>query len=134
MPFEKWLVAFIKAVISPSRRIWHKEPKIISFLAPEFSHYLRRGAETKVAVAPDKHRLETFLTQLKSPRKEGKIDNLEKTRLLMLDFGESEKISVFSANASTPSAIAESLKDEERALGAHVGENPASSHMKRRLI
>ncbi|HSX18725.1 MAG TPA: PrgI family protein [Candidatus Saccharimonadales bacterium] len=31
-PFDKWVVAFIKAVLSPTQRVWVKEPKLPQFL------------------------------------------------------------------------------------------------------
>lgn len=32
-PFDKWAVAFIKAILTPTQRIWIKEPKIPEFLS-----------------------------------------------------------------------------------------------------
>src|SRR3989338_3504339 len=42
LPFERWLAAFIKTIYSPNTRVWHREPKIIGFLEPQFSVYLRQ--------------------------------------------------------------------------------------------
>src|SRR4030042_161208 len=42
IPFDKWVFLFFKMITSPSKRVWRKEPKELSFLAPQFSRYLRR--------------------------------------------------------------------------------------------
>ena len=96
VPFDKWIVLFINTLRNPSKRVWRKEPKQISFLAPQFSRYLRRPTE-KPLVTHTRADLEVFLTQLRAERKTNKLDNLEKTRMNMLDFGLQEKFSVLRA-------------------------------------
>src|SRR3989344_257882 len=57
MPFERWIAAFFKTVYSPNVRVWHREPKDIGFLEPQFSIYLHRqsvAVEPKVVSDPTK--------------------------------------------------------------------------------
>jgi hypothetical protein len=99
MKFDKWLISFIRAVTSPTQRVWRKETKTIGFLEPQFAHYLRRPA-AKTAVPPDRKRLKAFLTNIStggSPR--GRLDAIEKTRLSELNFGQEESF-VYGAGDS----------------------------------
>jgi len=85
MTFDKWLVAFIRAVTSPPQRIWRKEPKTLSFLSPEFSYYLKRPPAA-IVQNQDKTALKSYLAQLKKGEKIDKLDKLEITRLASLNF------------------------------------------------
>jgi hypothetical protein len=90
--FDKWIVLFLRTVANPSKRVWRKEPVQISFLAPQFSRYLRRPANQPT---PTTHYgLESYLSQLKAEKKGTRLDTLESTKLAMLDFGEEKEISV----------------------------------------
>ena len=86
MKFDKWIVVFIKAITSPSRRIWYKEEKVLSFLEPQFSSYLRRPVAKVIAESGDRSNLNAYLAQIKSEKKTNKLDNLETTKLDSLAF------------------------------------------------
>ncbi|MEX0617231.1 MAG: PrgI family protein [Candidatus Woykebacteria bacterium] len=86
LPFEKWLVVFISSIYSPSRRVWHKGLKEISFLAPSFSRYLKRPPGPAPKVLPDKSRLESFLTQMRGRGDKAAVDRIEEQRISQIDF------------------------------------------------
>jgi len=90
--FDKWIVLFLRTLANPSKRVWRKKPVQISFLAPQFSRYLRRPANQPT---PTTHYgLESYLSQLQAEKKGTPLDTLESTKLAMLDFGEEKGISV----------------------------------------
>jgi hypothetical protein len=93
MVFDKWVVVFIKAITSPSRRIWYKKPKVLSFLEPQFAYYLRRPAAGTKVETVDRSRLENYLDQIKKEKQGNKLDNLERTRLSSLDFESAQAAS-----------------------------------------
>ena len=84
MSFEKWVVALIRSIISPSLRVWRKESKEIGFLAPEFSYYLRRAPATGPEIKPGRRRLDTYLAQARSQKPTDKLESLEQTKLSSL--------------------------------------------------
>lgn len=88
MKFDKWIVIFIRAITSPSKRVWRKEPKIFSFLEPQFAYYLRRPSPRVVEKTADRSQLEAFVAQIKSSKQKNKLDSMEKTRLGMLGFDD----------------------------------------------
>ncbi|MEX0622078.1 MAG: PrgI family protein [Candidatus Woykebacteria bacterium] len=119
MSFDKWVVVFIRAITSPSRRIWSKEPKIFSFLEPQFASYLRRPVQKQSVQSTDRSRLESYLEKLRTEKKTNKLDAVERTRLSSLNFRE-----VFQQNkepgerrpkqTEATSAFAPSLSPERR--------------------
>jgi len=113
MPFDRWVVAFIRAIGSPARRIWYKEPKIISFLAPEFSYYLRRSFSSNKPAPSDRTRLQSFLNQIQSQKKTNKLDALEQTRLSILDFGPGTEASIARAAVTSQNQALEPKKPSE---------------------
>ncbi|OGY24072.1 MAG: hypothetical protein A2172_00820 [Candidatus Woykebacteria bacterium RBG_13_40_15] len=91
MSFDKWIIAFIRLISNPQIRVWRKTPKVISFLAPEFSYYLRRGVEAaQPTQAPSKDRLKLFVSQLQEQKPEDQLDVFEKSRLSKLNFAARE--------------------------------------------
>ena len=100
--FDKWLLMFIRTITSPSKRVWRKEPKEISFLAPAFAHYFNRP--TMGLVTPSRPSLETLLSQIKVGRTLNKLDALEQTRLNLIDFGQEKPFSVIRADQAEPKA------------------------------
>ncbi len=86
LSFDKWIVAFIHSVYSPSRRVWHKVPKEISFLAPNFSYYLKRPPTQQKIASGDRTRLEKYLAQLRNQRFNSNLDVFEEMRLSKIDF------------------------------------------------
>lgn len=101
MKFDRWLISFIRAVTSPTQRVWRKETKTIGFLEPQFAHYLRRTT-TKTATPQDRRRLKAFLATIstdKSPR--GRLDAVEKTKLSELDFGQRESFAYGAGSSNS---------------------------------
>ena len=100
--FDKWIVLFLHYISSPTKRVWRKEPKEISFLAPQFSRYLRRPPVTIYSPEANRAILEAYLAKLKP---EGAIDrmaNIEATRINLIDFGSGEKFSAIWTRKPEP--------------------------------
>lgn len=90
IPFDKWIVIFTRSIYSPSRRVWHKTPKEISFLSPWFSSYLKRPVAPKPrAEAGDRSKLEDYLKQLRRDKKSSHLDDFEERRLSSLNYSTS---------------------------------------------
>ncbi len=87
LPFDKWIVVFSKSIYSPSRRVWHKVPKEISFLSPWFSSYLKRPPlpEHRAEVR-DRSRLDSYLGQLRGAKKDSHLDDFEARKISDLNF------------------------------------------------
>lgn len=92
MSFDKWIVALARSIISPSLRVWHKENKEIGFLAPEFSHYLRRAPAIQPETKPGRSRLNAYLAQVRSQKPADKLEHLEKKKLSSLPLAHSEEM------------------------------------------
>jgi len=88
MPFDKWIVVFLRAITTPSKRVWRKEPKVISFLEPQFSYYLRRPSSKAPEKTADRGQLEALVAQIKAAKQKNKLDRDEQTRLGTLDFNQ----------------------------------------------
>ena len=86
IPFDKWIVVFFKSVYSPSRRIWHKEPKELSFLSPAFSNYLKRPRAPQTPRVSDRNRLDEYVASLRQKEKVPPLEAEERRRLSKLDF------------------------------------------------
>jgi hypothetical protein len=87
LPFDKWLVVFTKSIYSPSRRLWHKTPKEISFLSPWFSSYLKRPVALKPRVgAGDRSKLEAYLEKLRREKRSSHLDDFEERKLSSLNY------------------------------------------------
>lgn len=128
--FDKWIILFLRTLTNPSKRVWRKEPAEISFLAPQFSRYLRRPAGQPTPTT--KYGLESYLSQIKAEKKGDRLDSLESTKLAMLDFGEEKgvsvireepKVTVVSPEIVTPTSDQEITKAAPRPLGQ---EQPAT--------
>ena len=87
LPFDKWIVVFIRSVYSPSRRVWRKSPKEISFLSPAFSNYLKRPPSQQRIARRDSSRLRAYIASLRKEGKASHLDTFEEERLSKLDFG-----------------------------------------------
>jgi len=86
MSFDRWVVCFYQLMSKPHQRVWRKEPKLLSFLDPTFSYYLRRPPSKVTLQTSDKSRLNDFIAQLRREPPPDKLDALEKTRLGQLNF------------------------------------------------
>ena len=91
--FDKWIILFLHYISSPTKRVWRKEPKEISFLAPQFSRYLRRPPTTIYSPEANRAILEQYLARIKPDREIDRLANIETTKLGLLDFGVGEKLS-----------------------------------------
>lgn len=80
IPFDRWIVSFVRSVYSPTKLVWRKRPIEIGFLAPEFSIYLRKRAAPAKAAPPDRRRLEAFIAESKH-RRVSTLDSEEEKRL-----------------------------------------------------
>lgn len=134
MNFDKWIILFLRAISRPSKRVWRKEPKQISFLAPQFSRYLRRPPVTTTSPAANKTILEAYLARMRPEKETNKLDNLEATRLHMLDFSQKGKLSAIwvqkpqSVKAAPPKASTEPESTPvplSQALKPHITAPPA---------
>lgn len=86
MPFERWLAAFIKTVYSPNTRVWHREPKTIGFLEPQFSIYLHRQANSvEPRATSDPTKLKRYLDSRKKLKPKSVSDLIEEKRLAALN-------------------------------------------------
>lgn len=91
LPFERWVAAFLKSVYSPNVRVWHREPKSIGFLEPQFSIYLRNQhvADTP-KVRPDRSKLDSYLAAHRRGKRKTLVDISEERRLSQLQFSPLE--------------------------------------------
>jgi len=131
MPFDKWVVAFIAAISSPARRIWYKEPKIIGFLAPEFSYYLRRSVPAKPAAVSNRGRLQAFFNQTQTQKRTDKLDIFRQTQLSSLDFGGEGQVAATPVQPTpaiplTSLSAEHSVPPESPALAGPTEEGPES--------
>lgn len=93
LPFERWLAAFLKTVYSPNTRVWHREPKIIGFLEPQFSVYLKQQSQAIIPkVLSDRTKLDAYLLSHKKPTNKHLVDINEDRRLSQLDFPTQEQV------------------------------------------
>jgi len=87
LPFERWLAAFLKTVYSPNTRVWHREPKTIGFLEPQFSFYLRRQNQSvEPKIVADRSKLDSYLASHKKQPVKQLVDINEERRLAQLEF------------------------------------------------
>ena len=128
LPFDKWLVVFTRSIYSPSRRVWHKTPKEISFLSPWFASYLKRPPQPKPATASgDRTRLDSYIGQLRSAKKSSHLDDFEARKISNLNFSATvPHIKPLDLEEEQPGQAPQERKDVE--LGAPQGEkNKAKS-------
>lgn len=83
---DKWFFSFIRAVYSPTKRVWRKEPKIIEFLLPEFTKFLSQQTTQTSITSRDRTKLQEYLSTLKPTQIRSSLDKLEDTYLTSLDF------------------------------------------------
>lgn len=87
-PFERALAAFLKTIYSPNVRVWHREPKVLGFLEPQFSIYLQSQSNTvgEPRILSDRSKLDAYLKSHKVLRKQALVDINEERRLKQLMF------------------------------------------------
>lgn len=87
-PFERAMAAFIKTIYSPNVRVWHREPKVLGFLEPQFSIYLQSQSNTsgEPRILSDRSKLNAYLKGHQVQRKQALVDINEDRRLKQLQF------------------------------------------------
>jgi len=82
IPLDRWIVVFIKSVYSPTKRIWKKDKKVLEFLGPTYSQYLKSITKPGVPRHPaDRKKLEVYLARLRAQRYRSPLDFMEDARL-----------------------------------------------------
>ncbi len=104
MPFERWIAAFFKTVYSPNIRVWHREPKEIGFLEPQFASYLHRQVQaTEPRGVSDPSKLKLYLQTHKRGKVESLVDINEERRLAQLNLSSLEpEAKVFTSPSLAP--------------------------------
>ena len=93
--FDKWVVIFIKAILSPTQRIWVKEQKIPQFLSVVIASPSTRGSVPEVVTGQGRERLMAYLRSL--PFKEASpLDLREQLAIERLGLDLGKKGTVFS--------------------------------------
>ena len=86
-PFEHALVAFIKTIYSPNVRVWHREPKTLGFLEPQFSIYLQtQNNPSEQRILSDRSKLNAYMKSHKIQKSKTLVDINEERRLSQLQF------------------------------------------------
>ncbi|MDP2670931.1 MAG: PrgI family protein [bacterium] len=81
IPFDRWLVAFVRSVYTPTQRVWRKEPVELGFLAPEFSIYLQHQQGPKPIAHSDRAKLNQYLVSHHHLGAKSALDVEEEKRL-----------------------------------------------------
>lgn len=116
-PFERAMAAFLKTIYSPNVRVWHREPKVLGFLEPQFSIYLQTQSNTvgEPRILSDRGKLNAYLKGHQIEAKKSLVDINEERRLKQLQFsplkGEKEifiapKLADLSPNPSNNAVAA----------------------------
>lgn len=111
-PFDKWIVAFAKAITSPTQRIWIKEQKLPDFLNVVVAPPMPEAKIPESITAQGRQRLQDYLSSL--PQKaESPFDKQEQIALARLSLEPQAPASfVAAANRTTSNA---------QAAGAYIG-------------
>lgn len=101
-PFDKWAVAFIKAVMSPTQRVWIKEKKIPEFLTMIIAPPI---AEEKVPEELSSKKREKLMAYLKTLPKDNAspLDVKEQIALQDIDYSIQPNIAVQATPKPIPS-------------------------------
>lgn len=87
LPFERAAAAFLHTIYSPSIRVWHREPKVLGFLEPQFSIYLHKQNRLEAPrILSDRTKLTKYLASQKKVEKKTLVDINEERRLFQLKF------------------------------------------------
>lgn len=122
MRFEKWLIAFFKAVYSPTRRVWLKEAKTVDFLTNKLDAIIARPLAAPTTRVSNRARLDLFLSTRQAQSKNS-LDNLEDRRLSSLDFGAEAPAELIAIPDLAPSSLPQpTTRPEEARI---VEEEPA---------
>lgn len=84
--FDRWVVAFFRAINSPTKRIWRKEVKELPIFAQDYAqNLLNRAASLPTA---DRTKLEEYLATLRASQPKSDLDLAEQAYLESLPFEE----------------------------------------------
>ncbi len=84
MSLDRWVIAFFRAINSPTKRVWHKEPKSLSVFSREYARQILKSAAAPIL--PDRSRLEGFLKSLGNQAPKSDLDLAEQAYLDSLPF------------------------------------------------
>jgi len=124
MPFERYMAAFIKTIYSPNVRVWHREPKTLGFLEPQFASYLHRQNQLDTPrVLSDRTKLNSYLAEHKLTRPKSLVDINEERRMQQLNFPplvKDEKEIFIAPNLTN---IASNFEQSAKIPSAHFKDN-----------
>lgn len=104
-PFDKWIVAFVKAITSPTQRIWVKEEKLPDFLNIVIAPAMSELKIPESITVQGRQRLKEYLSSL--PQKaESPVDKQEQIALDRLGLEPQVPTSFVAAVVKTPSSAA----------------------------
>jgi len=83
-PMDQWITAFLRAVYSPTRRIWEKDKKPVEFLTLEIPKIVQTE-EPGLSPEESRRRLETYLKTLHEERELGPLDLAEQQYLASIN-------------------------------------------------
>ncbi|HET7713364.1 MAG TPA: PrgI family protein [Patescibacteria group bacterium] len=87
MGLDRWVVAFFRAINSPTKRIWRKDPKELAIFTRDFSEHLLRRSVNPPGVA-DRTKLNEYLATLRASAPKSDLDQAEASYLESLPFEE----------------------------------------------
>lgn len=113
IPFDRWIVAFIRSVYSPTKRVWRKEPVEIGFLAPGFSVYLQRQKLPARPASTDRTKLQRYLSSHQKLSRASSLDLEEQDRLSHLN----QEVATIAFDKKQPELVAEVVPQESIVAG-----------------
>ena len=123
-PFTKWIVAFVKAILSPTQRIWIKEKKITEFLWVITNPPSAPVQEVQNIDEKSKEKLEAYLATLPKSQTASPLDVSEQVALSNLHLDWHGK----TAEGKMPAAIVwPSEKDISKEMGVLADSLPQIS-------
>lgn len=87
MGLDRWVVAFFRAINSPTKRIWRKDPKELAIFTQDFSENLLRRSINPPGVS-DRTKLNEYLATLRASAPKSDLDRAEASYLESLPFEE----------------------------------------------
>lgn len=87
MGLDRWVVAFFRAINSPTKRIWRKDPKELAIFTRDFSENLLRRSVNPPGVS-DRTKLNEYLATLRASAPKSDLDRAEASYLESLPFEE----------------------------------------------